>query len=1146
MASSVAAQLPTLPNVAPQAASPANPPQTPPTPPAGNDPAPPAPDQLSIENLTSLQAKVQASAELSDEKKERERALALIAKAMDDLRIVADFSRQEAAFADKLKTVGERKEAAERVQRQQRRIEQPWSGEQLEKLEQTLAQKQQLLAQKQAELTDIDNRIAGREERKKLLRQTVTDAPKRLTDLDAKLQALTTSAEPVLLQEATKMSLLAEKRRVEKEPTAAQSELALYTAEEAVNLLGLERAAPAADVDGLKKEIDLWERAVAARRRVDAEGRLDRAKAAAESVPPALQKVYLNTAGYAEKEIEIRRQLATHQSTLKRDKEQYDKLSSELTGFQDRKNRSAESVVIGLRLRKQRRQLPNIAALQYELRERVETYEVSNTEYMDLQEDVARAESLDAVIARLKHESTSQLDDEEDQYRVEQMARSAVADQHEAIDATLKAYSEYLRTLEELDAVDRDLIAKSQEFEEYINERVLWIRSHRPLSWTGLTSDVASLQLLFSATYWTVLWQAFVNDVIRAPWWYAQFAIVLLVLAVTHRHQRQALKTLGSKAQSRLNTELRPTWRALLWTLLLSLAVPLMPLFFGWRMSVAAAAVQSPEILVANEESWMQEFSQCLLMLGIILLGLEFARNVCRSQGLGEAHFGWPKRVVSLVTNEVRRFEFVVTPIILLLSLFYSQNPDSNEESLQQIFAISALLMLTIVMHRLTRPATGVYREWIDRTPHSWIGHSSVVFYLFCTGMPLALIALSAMGYHYASGRLAMRLGQSLLLVFGMLFVRALVVRVLTMRQRRLAIDQARERRAAASEQRDASSTSQAPSTDLSMMSIQTRRLIDTTIFLVSLWGIWLVWDDVLPALRSFAHWTIPGLPITYAAAGMAVLIGVLTGTAARNLPALLEMLLLERLPIDRSDRYAILAVVRYVLVVLGIVSISQTLSIQWENVQWLAAALTFGLGFGLQEIFANFVSGLIILFEQPVRVGDVVTIDGVSGVVSQIRIRSTTITDWDRKEYIVPNREFITGKLLNWTLNDTINRLVIPVGVAYGSDPNRVREILSNVIAAQAHVMRDPPPVVTFEGFGDSSLDFKIRVFLPSIEKRLEVNHSLHLEIYQALNAAGIEIPFPQRDIHIRSVPQSLSETLTGQSMAEEQAPTPAATASS
>ncbi len=187
---------------------------------------------------------------------------------------------------------------------------------------------------------------------------------------------------------------------------------------------------------------------------------------------------------------------------------------------------------------------------------------------------------------------------------------------------------------------------------------------------------------------------------------------------------------------------------------------------------------------------------------------------------------------------------------------------------------------------------------------------------------------------------------------------------------------------------------------------------------------------------------------------------------------------------------------------------------------QWLAAGLTVGLGFGLQEIFANFISGLIILFERPVRIGDVVTIGDVSGTVSRIHIRATTITDWDRKEYIVPNKEFVTGRLLNWTLTDQTNRVVVDVGVAYGTDTVQARSLLLSAAQDNCDVMNDPPPIATFEGFGDSALNLRLRCYLPNLDNRLSTITDLHEAIDQAFKQAGIEISFPQQDLHVRSMP--------------------------
>jgi potassium efflux system protein len=190
---------------------------------------------------------------------------------------------------------------------------------------------------------------------------------------------------------------------------------------------------------------------------------------------------------------------------------------------------------------------------------------------------------------------------------------------------------------------------------------------------------------------------------------------------------------------------------------------------------------------------------------------------------------------------------------------------------------------------------------------------------------------------------------------------------------------------------------------------------------------------------------------------------------------------------------------------------------------------LTFGLAFGLQEIFANFVAGIILMFERPMRIGDWITVDEFTGVVTKIRMRATTIVNWDRKEYVIPNKDFITGRLANWTLSDTLNRIVVDVGVAYGSDVKKTKAILLKICQGHPKTVDDPPTRVSFEAFGDSSLSFVIRTFITEIDSRLEVIDDLHTQIDEAFRDAGIVIAFPQRDLHICSVDEQATETIRG-----------------
>lgn len=227
-------------------------------------------------------------------------------------------------------------------------------------------------------------------------------------------------------------------------------------------------------------------------------------------------------------------------------------------------------------------------------------------------------------------------------------------------------------------------------------------------------------------------------------------------------------------------------------------------------------------------------------------------------------------------------------------------------------------------------------------------------------------------------------------------------------------------------------------------------------------------------------------------------------------------MTILGRLNLSPGTSYAITTMLKYSIVIIGIIVSVNILGAQWSKLQWLIAALGVGLGFGLQEIVANFVSGIVILFERPIRLGDTITIAGHSGTVTRIRIRATTVSDWDRKELIIPNKTFITQDFINWTLSDPVTRIVIPVGVAYGSDTDKVVSLLLNVATDSHNVFDDPAPAALFLAFGASSLDFELRVFARAVVDRAMVTHELHMHIEKAFKQAGIEIAYPQQDVHL------------------------------
>jgi potassium efflux system protein len=268
------------------------------------------------------------------------------------------------------------------------------------------------------------------------------------------------------------------------------------------------------------------------------------------------------------------------------------------------------------------------------------------------------------------------------------------------------------------------------------------------------------------------------------------------------------------------------------------------------------------------------------------------------------------------------------------------------------------------------------------------------------------------------------------------------------------------------------------------------------------------------------------------------VLTVVLTAAvAARNLPALIEILLLQYTEMSSGGRYTVTTLTSYVITATAFLLIFSTLGLSWSQVQWLVAALGVGIGFGLQEIVANFISGLIILFERPVRVGDIITIGGTTGTVSRIQIRATTIRNWDQQELLVPNKQFITGELLNWSLSDQMNRVTITVGVEYGADTRKAMAMLAEAAREHPRVLKEPAPLISFESFGDNALTLIMRCYLGSLDGRLGIITELHQAIYDKLTGAGINIAFPQRDVHLTTA-QPLDVRIQGGSGTGPEAP--------
>jgi len=223
---------------------------------------------------------------------------------------------------------------------------------------------------------------------------------------------------------------------------------------------------------------------------------------------------------------------------------------------------------------------------------------------------------------------------------------------------------------------------------------------------------------------------------------------------------------------------------------------------------------------------------------------------------------------------------------------------------------------------------------------------------------------------------------------------------------------------------------------------------------------------------------------------------------------------------VHKGSRYVVRTLLFYTLVTLGTLAAISALGIEMSQFGWFLTAAGVGIGFGLQEIISNFICGLILFFERPVQVGDVVTVGNVQGDVQQINIRSTVVRTRDGVAIILPNKRLITEDVVNWSHGEQRTRVSIEVGVAYGSDVALVRSILLEVADGEKRILSRPPPEVNFLTFGESQLQFQLMAWLPTPDPTLRrrVVTAVNSRIDELFRARGVEIPFPQRDLHLRS----------------------------
>ena len=637
-----------------------------------------------------------------------------------------------------------------------------------------------------------------------------------------------------------------------------------------------------------------------------------------------------------------------------------------------------------------------------------------------------------------------------------------------------------------------------------LDEQMFWIPSNNPLNLDWFRTAPAQLQRQISDLPWLDNISQLGAGLIERPLLFLPLLLVMGLLFVKRRYLSQKLtdlhKDIGHfKRDSQLHTPV-----AIFLNVLLALPGALFLALCGFALQMDARGLN------VNLGSAFLGMAQAWLVFYTVY-------RIFTPGGVAELHFHWARAHVAYLHRQIRWLGVVVLALVAVVTVAEHQPSSLSDDVIGIAVVLTCYgLMIWLLQKLLLR---GPARENAS-TFRMFIG---VLFSM----LPLGLFLAVCFGYYYTALKLSDRLIDTLYLLLIWLVVEAVFVRGLAVAARRLAYQRATAKREAQTTE-DSEGTEiqlETPRLDIEQVNQQSLRLIRLTLLGSFIAAMYWVWADLISVfayldnitLYEYNSSSVAGsaaslIPISLLDALYALIIAAITMVLGRNLPGLLEVLVLSRLRLAQGSAYATTTLLSYVIFGTGIVVTLSTLGVSWNKLQWLVAALSVGIGFGMQEIFANFISGLIILFERPMRIGDLVTIGTVTGTVKRIHIRATHIIDSDRKEVIVPNKTFVTSQLINWTLTDTVTRIVLTFKVNRGADLEKVRTLLMQAAQENSRVMRDPAPTAQLSVYAPDGLTHELKFYVKELGDRGAATDELNRRIDQL---------FADNDINLSSTPK-------------------------
>lgn len=987
-------------------------------------------------------------------------------------------------------------------------------------VQQHLQQEKADQAAANAGLATIMQRLAAETDRPNLVRQRLLEARELSDRLADDLRLPAPAGQDPLLTEARRWMLSTHAGALNAEIRMLDQELLSQPMRH--ELLEAQRDASSASLGGIRIRVRMLEDLLAEKRRDET------ARLIAEAELAALGEAGKNV--IVRDLVDRNRELSAHLEFLTAAIEKATADTNSATEWNQRIQQHSRTALqrmriaglnstLGRVLHEQRRDLPSKSDYQRKARKRQEAVVEAglrdiqyDAEWAELQDPAAYLDSLLGEIPESEWDT------------VREPLTALIAGRRTLMRNTLAANTTYIRALGEQDFEEQQLISIADEFSTFLAKRLMWVRSTHVVGPNSLKVLPQEIAAFVSADHWVDVVGALIERLVDAP----ALGVVLLISALLFWRAgavKKAVRLTGQYVGNPLRDSYGATIKALGLSVLLVLPWPLITGMTGWEL-----------IRAAYTTDFTKAVGTGLITAGTFLMFLLSAKALCLDGGIAQAHFRWPVTLVNGARRELNLLlvTFMIPGIVMVITI--KQHPSSVGGELSRLMFIVATIGLVNFFVKLLKPGTGLLNEL--EKEHDADSKLSSFWLIFGAGIPATLVVAALAGFLYSATTLIAIVVDTLWLMLGLIFAHEMVSRWLVVIRQRLVrqtrLSEWEAARAATAEQgegigegEDIPLSPDEPMVDVTNLDADARKLLNMSVFIVLIIGLGAIWSPVLPALTILDNVTLWSynevtagaetvVPVTLADLGMVLIILLATIFATRSIPSLLEAMLRQQGSVDAGSRLAFATLARYVLVLVGTMFIADSIGFRWSQIQWLVAALGVGIGFGLQEIIANFISGLIILMERPIRIGDIVTIGDVSGQVSRLQIRATTIINWDRQELLVPNKEFITGRVLNWTLSDEVVRLVTTVGVSYGSDMSKAMAIVREVVDENEYALDKPAPLITFDEFGDSSLNITLRCFIDSPAHRREAKSSLNLSINEKLRDAGIVVAFPQRDIHL------------------------------